>query len=145
MPFAGSRLTATPIWMKACKAKTIANPAPASCAKGSRAAAERSNSLTVRTQNKIAMTAHKAKPNSSPATAKMKSEWASGRRYLIVPAPGPTPNSPPCAKASKDNLIWYPICFGLKNCVDAMAHVRKEKIGKQDQSGRAAADGTRAI
>jgi len=37
---AGSRDTATPILMKACTAVTTASPAPASWAKGSRAAAE---------------------------------------------------------------------------------------------------------
>ena len=51
MPLAGSSDTATPILMKACTAVTTARPAPASWEKGSRLAAERSNSRTVSTQN----------------------------------------------------------------------------------------------
>ena len=99
MPLAGSSDTATPILMKACTAVTTARPAPASCAKGSRLPAARSSSRTVRTQNRSAIRPQSRKPNSSPATAKMKSEWASGMRYLMVPAPGPTPARPPWAKA----------------------------------------------
>jgi Mrp family chromosome partitioning ATPase len=41
------------------------------------------------------------RPISSPATAKMKSEWASGSCAFTVPSPGPRPSSPPFTKASE--------------------------------------------
>src|SRR5258706_3407274 len=99
MPLAGRTLSDTPMLMKACKPMTRARPAPASCAKGSCDLEARSRSRIVTTPNRIAIRMQSAIPNSSPATAKMKSVCASGRRYLIVPAPGPTPTTPPASNA----------------------------------------------
>ena len=45
-------------------------------------------------------------PNSSPATAKIKSVFASGILSFSVPWPGPFPNHPPDLKAFKLWSIW---------------------------------------
>ena len=46
------------------------------------------------------------KPNSSPATANIKSVLASGSFSLSTPWPGPLPNKPPDLKEFKLIDIW---------------------------------------
>ena len=48
----------------------------------------------------------KIKPSSSPATAKMKSVFASGIFYLRSHWPGPFPKIPPDLNAIKLKSIW---------------------------------------
>ncbi len=52
------------------------------------------------------MTRQRMAPNSSAATAKMKSVWLSGMMRFTVPSPGPLPNQPPCWKASSATSTW---------------------------------------
>ena len=80
----------------------MAKPAPANCANGSRAREALSSKRTVISPNNAAISAQSAMPNSSPATAKMKSAWASGSDSFTVPWPGPVPVSPPWMKASSE-------------------------------------------
>ena len=47
------------------------------------------------------MIRQKIKPNSSPATAKIKSVLASGILSFKIPCPGPFPSKPPFLKAFK--------------------------------------------
>ncbi len=47
------------------------------------------------------MIKQKINPNSSPATAKIKSVLASGILSFKIPCPGPLPNNPPFWKAFK--------------------------------------------
>ena len=45
-------------------------------------------------------------PNSSPATAKIKSVCESGKNCFTEPSPGPFPYNPPDSKASNDLVTW---------------------------------------
>ena len=53
------------------------------------------------------MIKQKINPNSSPATAKIKSVFASGIFSFKIPCPGPLPNNPPFIKALILKSIWY--------------------------------------
>ena len=48
----------------------------------------------------------KTKPNSSPARAKMKSEWTSGRLFEKKPPPKPVPKKPPLENDSIALFTW---------------------------------------
>ncbi len=56
--------------------------------------------------NSPTTTRHSTMPNSSAATAKMKSAWLSGRMRFTVPSPGPCPSQPPRTKDSTALSIW---------------------------------------
>ena len=106
-------------------------PRAASCAKGSRALRraqqqpDRHDAEQERDQRRRARM-----PNSSPATAKMKSECASGRRYLIVPAPGPDAGD----AAGLERLQREPGLIAgaarIEELRDALAHMGMEQIGE---------------
>jgi hypothetical protein len=49
-------------------------------------------------ENSATTIRHSTIPNSSAATAKMKSAWLSGRMRFTVPSPGPLPSQPPRTK-----------------------------------------------
>ena len=53
------------------------------------------------------MIKQKINPNSSPATAKIKSVLASGIFSFKIPCPGPFPSNPPFLKAWILKSIWY--------------------------------------
>ena len=71
--------------------------------------------LTFRTFNKVLIIIErmiiniikqKINPNSSPATANIKSVFASGIFYFKSPWPGPLPKIPPDLNAFKLKSIW---------------------------------------
>ncbi len=54
-----------------------------------------------------------SRPTSSATMAKMKSEWASGRKpHLARLAPNPTPPIPPEAIPTRLWMIWKPVRSG---------------------------------
>ena len=98
--------SAEPILIRACRPNWISRPETDSTTKRlvSRSSRMRPRSTTKPNSSTIARQA--TIPSSSPATAKMKSEWASGSCDFTVPSPGPRPNSPPLRKASIERSIW---------------------------------------
>ena len=78
-------------------------------------------------------------PNSSPATAKMKSAWASGMMRLTVPSPGPTPNQPPRMSESQRHVDLEGVArCRSREAVDAAGDVREASCRRRRRRRRRA-------
>jgi hypothetical protein len=63
--------------------------------------------MTPRRPNSPTTTTAPTRPSSSPMMAKMKSEWAYGRKpHLARLAPSPVPATPPEARPTSDWMFW---------------------------------------
>ena len=81
------------------------------------------------------------RPSSSPATAKTKSAWASGRYSLTVPSPGPRPQQAAIHEGVHRAVDLIAVAAGgIEEAVDAARHVRQGEIGA-DQIRDAAGHG----
>ena len=67
--------------------------------------ARRRTRMTMK-QNNTTSARQAIRPNSSPTTAKVKSECASGRICFASPPPGPVPMIPPFLKACVAVSTW---------------------------------------
>ena len=84
-----------------CKPKQQVNPTIAIIKNGSVIFKSLSRNLMIIISINDIIKAQKINPNSSPATAKIKSVFASGIFSLSIPCHGPFPNNPPDLKAFK--------------------------------------------
>ena len=102
IPLVGSKRAATPKLITACICMIANSPSPTNNKNGSLWI---SNLDTVRnniTTKSVKIKMNTIRPNSSMATAMIKSVWASGIYFLTFPSPVPTPKSPPVLYASID-------------------------------------------
>ena len=101
----------------ACMPNKSASPAVAKRVNGSSSRSAMASERSTTKANSATMARHRIEPNSSAATAKMKSAWLSGRMRLTVPSPGPRPSQPPEAKLPSAVSIWKPswAASGLRN------------------------------
>jgi hypothetical protein len=106
IPLAGMRRRVDAILITACRPNSSRRPVAASRTKRLGSCSTRESPRRTTKAKSATIKRQARSPSSSPATAKTKSAWASGRKFLTVPSPGPWPQSPPWAKASIERLIW---------------------------------------
>src|SRR5215467_4727440 len=126
MPLVGIRWSVEAMLISACSPKVTSRPAVASSTNRLFSCSSRAKPRSTMKANKATSSRQSSRPNSSPATAKMKSEWASGSTALAGAAADEA-----AVHEGLERAVDLVVVAGgrIEEAVDALAHMGEHEIG----------------